>query len=45
MSSVGMREEDRMMSFEATRPGRHAQFSPLLERVIFLAFCQVITQS
>lgn len=38
MSSVGVREEDRMMFSEATSLGRHPQFSPLLERVIFLAF-------
>lgn len=45
MSPVGMRQEDRMMFSEVTRLGRHLPFSPLLERVIFLAFCQVITQS
>lgn len=38
MSSVGMREEDRMMFCEATRLRRHPQFSPLLERVIFFFF-------
>lgn len=40
-----MREEERVMVFEATRLGRQPPFSSLLDRVVFLAFCQVITQS
>lgn len=38
MSSVGMKEEARMTVFEATRLGRHPQFSPFLERMIFFGF-------
>lgn len=30
--------EDRTIFSEATRLGRHPQFSPLLERVIFFGF-------
>lgn len=35
---MGMRQEERVMVFEATRLGSHPPFSPFLEKGIFLAF-------